>query len=326
MSGANPAGLFGVAAAWAYAAAAAVHRRWWLRPALRDRAHLLPLVVVGGLRAGGSGKTAVARELARRLADSGKNVAMIAYWLSPAPKGRGLTARGRGLAEVGPDADWRVCSDEAVLLARAGAGRVFVTRNRERAWEALSRMGGFDLLVSDDGLCDPRLAGALHLVLRAPNEAPRRRDLLPFGPYRTTLESLRDEHHIVAGPLAHPPPAGAGLWFRRRLEFPAGFDFGRVWWAVCGLGHPEAFCRDLEAAGVALAGLCRGPDHGFPSSRKRARAARRRPEAGFLCTAKDAVKLPASQRAGFAVIGERIELAAGLLQTVEEYWHGFSSW
>lgn len=319
--------------ALAYAAAGFLHRRFVLRPTLRERGHLLPLIVIGALRAGGSGKTAVTLELSRFLAAQGRRVGVLAYQLrKPAFAHAGtLAGAADGVMEIFPDTDWRLCSDEAVLLARASNGRVFVTRNRERAWDALSRLGSFDVLISDDGLMDPRLTGAFRIALHSPHETPGLLDLLPAGPYRLTKAALKRVDLEAQGPL--PPPAFAarenlGATFQRSLVFPDGFDKGKTWWAVCGLGNPEAFEQDLRCAGVCLAGMLVGPDHGLPTMQVLRQAAKLRPDAGFLCTRKDAIKWQVwrEEMGDAAVIGERIELSEGLLSSLSEYLKKFPSW
>jgi tetraacyldisaccharide 4'-kinase len=294
-----------------YGASSLLHRKFGFQTRISGQG-LLPLMVVGGLRAGGSGKTALTLELARCFSP-GLRLGVLAYWLHQDSRSRdgnkGLNRLAPDLAEVGPDADWRHCSDEAVLLARHGGARVFVTRNREKAWELLSRTGELDALLSDDGLMDPRLDRAFRLALRAPEENPGPLDLLPAGPYRLTAAMLGQADCVAEGP--NPESCDPqGYWFQRRLELPQDLDPEKAWWAVCGLGNPQRFCRDLQDLGLRLAGRLSGPDHGLPAPRLLQRARKRRPEAGFLCTAKDAVKLEGADGFGpLCVVGEKISIS-----------------
>jgi tetraacyldisaccharide-1-P 4'-kinase len=187
-----------------------------------------------------------------------------------------------------------------VLLARESGARVFVTRRRDRAWKTLADRGGFDLLLSDDGLMDTRLAGAARIVLARPGERPGRSDLLPAGPYRLTaavLDGLGTRDRIWYGPLdaneaAEKGAGGAGVGgFRREPVLPDGLDLRKKYWGLCGLGDPASFRRALERAGVRVAGISAGPDHGLPDLDAARRAARKTGAAGFLYSAKDAVKL-----------------------------------
>ncbi len=272
--------------ALAYAAGAGLHRALWLRPRYPDRAGWPPLIVIGSLRAGGAGKTAVTLELARRLRGEGLRVGILAYRLhgrrgTGGGGGEGTGAPVPDLAEVFPDSDWRTCSDEAVLLARAGGARVFVTRDRERAWRALGRAGGFDILLSDDGIMDGRLQGAFRMILAGADESPGWTSLLPAGPYRLTASSLARADFVLR----------PGKDFTRRPLLPAEWAPDRSYWMLCGLGNPAAFARALEGAGVRLAGYSAGPDHGLPDPARAARKAARAGVDAFLCSEKDWIKL-----------------------------------
>ncbi|MEO6094806.1 MAG: tetraacyldisaccharide 4'-kinase [Fibrobacteria bacterium] len=154
-----------------------IHRAWMRQTfagPVKGFVPTIPLVVVGALRSGGSGKTSVTLQLARDLAVRGMRPALLVYRL-----GSGKRVNGKGtvtdrasdptasstptstptptptasstpftpsapasesdedLIEVEADGDWRASSDEAVLLRRESGLRVFATRNRARAWRLL---------------------------------------------------------------------------------------------------------------------------------------------------------------------------------------------
>jgi len=207
------------------------------------------------------------------------------------------------LREVFPDSDWRETSDEAVLLARslrAERVRVFVTRDRARAYAALARTGAFDVLVSDDGLMDARLRDrprrgtsaarpstarrVLRVVLSHRGEHPGLWDLLPAGPWRLTAAALPDTDVVLREGEDYtrtllPPP--------RWPSPPPPF------WVLTGLGNPRRFVRALDEAGIPVRGLTRGADHDLPDLERARREARRAGTEHFLCTAKDWIKLEA---------------------------------
>ncbi|HAO99959.1 MAG TPA: tetraacyldisaccharide 4'-kinase [Fibrobacteres bacterium] len=294
-----------------YALLRFLHGTFWLRTGIHDPKHLLPLVVIGSLRAGGAGKTAVVLELARRLKSQRLRVAILAYRIQK-------NANPALLFEVTSNMDWKQCSDEAVLLARESGMRVFVTRNREHAWDALSRSNEFDVLISDDGLMDPRLRNAFRIVLKRPEENPGIFDLLPAGPYRLTSSFLKEADCVVLGPSNETGSDSA--WFRRELIFPKGFDFEKKYWAVCGMGNPTDFVRDLRYARVHLAGISHGPNHALPELDRVWRQAERCGVKRFVCSAKDWIKLESSPISGSVdVIGEHMELGPGLLNAVKKY-------
>jgi tetraacyldisaccharide-1-P 4'-kinase len=261
----------------------------------------IPLVVVGALRSGGSGKTSVTLQLARDLAARGMRPALLAYHLGKCAE---------DLVEVEAEGDWRASSDEAVLLRRASGLRVFATRNRARAWrilheERFQAKGAFDILLSDDGFQDPRLDGALRLLLQAPGERPGLFDLLPGGPFRETWRAAFRADLRLTGPLpaevtlpvpgkaGAAPPSPAGPAFRRRLILPAGFAAERPWIVYSALGDNAPFLRDLAGSGVSPVAVITGRNHAAPPLKKLQAAAARHPGAGVLCTRKDYLKFPA---------------------------------
>ncbi|MDB5103780.1 MAG: putative tetraacyldisaccharide 4-kinase [Fibrobacteres bacterium] len=288
--------------------------------AVTDSAPRIPLVVVGALRAGGSGKTSVTLELARELARTGLRPAILCYRLGPGRPGTHPAAPGPDGSppagdpmEVGAEDEWAWSSEEAVMLRRDSGMRVFATRDRARAWRRLHHPdfqadGAFDILISDDGFQDPRLDGALRILLSAPGERPGLFDLLPGGPFRETASASRRADLRLEGPYpsgdgkevtAELPryPSGAvpaAFPFRRRLILPPGIDGGRPWIAFCALGDNRPFLRDLEREGVRPVAVILGRNHAAPPLEKLQSAAARHPGAGILCTRKDFLKLEAA--------------------------------
>ena len=304
-----------------YVAGTVLHRRFGFRTSLQNHDALLPLIVVGSLRAGGSGKTPVSLEIARALSREGMRVGILVYWLAKSRSNfYGIKRLDGDLAEVSPDADWRDCSDEAVLLAREKNVRTFVTRNREHAWGYLTGMGGLDVLISDDGIMDPRLVrGTLRMILRAPGENPGMGDLLPAGPFHWAHAEAGDCQ--VVGPLTAPPDSDStGLWFSRELVLPAGLDRTKPCFALCGIGNPDRFIQDLHAAGLKVSGVVSGPDHGLPHPSGLGRWRELHGSMQAVCSEKDWVKMAGREEFGkVKVVRERIQLGGGVLQTVRDY-------
>ncbi|HEX2612244.1 MAG TPA: tetraacyldisaccharide 4'-kinase [Fibrobacteria bacterium] len=286
-----------------YGAVTAAHRALWLRPRLRDRAGLPPLIVIGSLRAGGAGKTAVTLALARALREDGLKVGILAYGIHG-------NRSGTVAHEVAPDSDWRDSSDEAVLLAREGRSRVFATRDREKAWKLLGRTGEFDILLSDDGLMDTRLRGAYRIALVRPGENPGWTDLLPAGPYRLAASFLRQIDHVL--------PAGED--FIRKPVLSPEWEPEKAYWALCGLGNPEAFVQAAREAGARIVGWSAGPDHGLPNLERALRQAARAGVDRFLCSEKDWIKLEGDPHRPQHLlrVGERVILAAKFMEAMRD--------
>jgi tetraacyldisaccharide-1-P 4'-kinase len=313
------------------------HQAWLMREcAVLGPPPDRPLIVIGSLRAGGAGKTSMALALARELARRGLRPALLAYRIGPgeARGSAGLEGEAGGLLEVGPDSDWRASSEEAVLLRRESGARVFATRDRARAWRRLAggEAGGpFDVFIADDGFQDPRLFGAFRILLARPGEKPRRRDLLPAGPFREAASAAARADRVVTGPWAWRIgaedtgttlqdgvtgmlPRGTadrpdGPCFRRRLILPAGWDRSRPCLVHCSLGDPAPFLSDLEREGIRPLGIVLGRNHGEPPLARLRAVVARFPGAPILCTRKDAVKLEGSGLP-WAAVDQEIELDA----------------
>jgi tetraacyldisaccharide 4'-kinase len=313
--------------ALAYAAASRLHRAWMrlgIDPGFRPA---IPLVVIGSLKAGGSGKTTLTSALARALAAKGLKVAILAYRIGRAEAREGGggnlrdTPRGNDFLEVFPDGDWRDSSDEAVILRRETCARVFVTRDRARAWKGLhhARYGRIDIILSDDGFQDPRLAGAVTLLAHAPGARPGLFDLLPAGPYRETWGARRRADLILEGPCPEPSADGAsdlpavsgGVGthrFRRRFQFPAADRTGE-WIALAAHGDPGPFLDDLRREGIRPIALVRGVNHRSLPLAALESLLRRHPGARVACTRKEAVKLEGSSipPESLVVAGQAVE-------------------
>ncbi len=295
----------------------------------------IPLVIVGALRSGGSGKTSVTSEMARIFSARGRRVAILAYRL-----GRGDRVSGAGgrlpdpnrevLLEVHENDDWRRSSDEAVMLRRESGVRVFVTRDRAEAWKRLHDLEfqdgrPFDLILSDDGFQDPRLDKSLSILLVAPGESPRLWDLLPAGPFRERASARARADLILEGPFQEGSSIEGGRpGFRRELILPEGLDPGKAWIVASALGDNERFLADLGRHGIAPVAVIRGRDHEPLDPGLLGDYARRFPGAGFLCTLKDHIKLEpgAAARLGVRAVGQRIHLDPSVPALVEAYLRG----
>ncbi len=270
----------------------------------------IPLIVIGALKSGGSGKTSVTLALARALGAEGLSVAVLAY----AVRGN---LRGAVMREVVDADDWRTAGDEACMLRRMGKARVFLTRDRETAWRKLHEpeifgTRPFDVVLSDDGYQDRRLRGASFLLLTGPGERPGWRDVLPAGLFRETWVARKRADWIWEGPFpfesnpiedlpvsvtrpvnaTHAANTTIPLPFHRRWILPEGFSPSSPWIALCGLGDNAPFLRDLSRAGVRPVAVGRGKNHAAWSLKALEKLSRRHPEARFLCTRKDAMRLP----------------------------------
>ena len=149
------------------------------RPAARPPC---PVIVVGNLVAGGSGKTPVVAALAEALDEAGFAVAIIS-------RGYGGAHRGAPL-RVGPGSASAQVGDEALELRRHTGRPVWVCRRRDAALEAALNDGA-EVVVSDDGLQHTNLARSFEICVVDGRRGFGNGYCLPAGPLRQPLARLK---------------------------------------------------------------------------------------------------------------------------------------
>lgn len=274
-------------ASWLYGAAVGLRRYAYCRGWLRSIRVAVPVIVIGNITVGGTGKTPLAAAVALRLRARG---------LRPGLAARGYGGRvKKGARRVMPESNPREVGDEPVLLARNTGCPVAVAPRRAEAAELLIEAGA-NVIVCDDGLQHYALARDAEIAVVDAARGYGNRRLLPAGPLREPLKRLAGTDLLLrqgAGgdfelaPGAARPVAGTGE--TRSLESFAG---ERVH-AVAGIGDPERFFDMLRAAGMKVV------PHPFPDHHAfREEDLRFEDDIPVLMTEKDAVKCAGFAREG----------------------------
>ncbi|MCZ4281754.1 tetraacyldisaccharide 4'-kinase [Kiloniella laminariae] len=265
----------------------------------RPRHVSVPVICIGNLTAGGSGKTPVTAALAQLLSEEGKNPHIIS-------RGYGGSATGPLLVQTEVHSPAEV-GDEPLLLARDFP--IWVSKDRVAGAKAAIAAGA-DILLLDDGFQNPGLYKDLSLIVVDATHGFSNGRVLPAGPLREPIKtglsradavvflkpsaqaeinqeifaSLQDcpliQAHIEPGPRA-----GGGTLpdLHHKMVF-----------AFAGIGYPSKFYTTLEQLGVKLVGRRDFPDHHPYSSHDIQQIIQEAQHKGaklILTTEKDTVKL-----------------------------------
>ncbi len=150
---------------------------------------LIPVISVGNVSLGGTGKTPVVEALARRLKEKGFNPGIIT---------RGYKRRKKGVFVVDVKTETaRTVGDEAYMLARRTKVPVIVGTNRHEAIRCGITDALIDMAILDDGFQVKNLEKDVDLVVLNGKEIQASRDLFPLGPYREPLTRLREADAIL---------------------------------------------------------------------------------------------------------------------------------
>jgi len=280
-------------------------------PAWRARA---PVIVVGNITVGGSGKTPLVIAIVEMLERRGRKPGVVA-------RGYGRVPRREhdplGVVRVYPDvATPEHFGDEPVLIARRSRVPVYVSPDRAAAARALLEAHPeVDVIVSDDGLQHYALARDIEIAVVDAERAFGNGLLLPAGPLREPIRRLRDVDAVVMhGEMEEKPgtdpdflaggKSGSVPGFSMRLGHerftalasnqelaPAEFALatrGRRVVAIAGIGNPGRFFEHLERLGIAARGAPFPDHHAYTAAELKLPGAE-----VIVMTEKDAVKCAA---------------------------------
>lgn len=259
----GPAALTLLPASALFALLSGARRRLFRFRVLHRVKLTVPVIVVGNITAGGSGKTPLVLWLADELLKRGRRPGIVS---------RGYGGRARGPLAVESGADAADVGDEPLLLVRRSRCPVWVGRDRVAAAQAL--LGAHpecDLLLLDDGLQHYRLERDVEIAV-LDERGVGNGWLLPAGPLREPVSRLRQVDLLVSNGALQPDLAAlAPACFRMTLigsrfhsikdpgevRGPQAF-FGPPVHAVAGIGDPKRFFDHLRAMGLKVI------EHPFP--------------------------------------------------------------
>jgi tetraacyldisaccharide 4'-kinase len=242
---------------------------WWLRPLsalygtvsrarrfayakrlMRSRRLSCPVIVVGNLTAGGTGKTPLVCWLALQLTERGFRPGVVT-------RGYGGSSRRPRLVRSADKPD--IVGDEAVLLARRSKVPVAIGRDRPAAAQLLIN-AGCDVIVSDDGLQHYALARDCEIIVVDGDRRFGNGRLLPAGPLRESPARLRSADAVVINGGA--AQTDGALHLRLLATSAIAMKFGTAKplrefcsqpaHAIAAIGNPQRFFATLRAVGISV--------------------------------------------------------------------------
>lgn len=271
-------------AAGLFAAASATRRTAYRKGWVRSFSAGAPVVIVGNITVGGTGKTPITGWLAQSLTKAGRRPAIVS-------RGYG-GRRQRSPVRVTPRSDAGEVGDEPVMLAKQAECPVWVCIDRAGAARRAVAEGA-EIVLSDDGLQHYRMARDLEICVVDGDRGLGNGRLLPAGPLRESSGRLAQVDEVLVQGMASDFP---GLKFELRIDRAVRLDgsgqrpltefAGRRVLALAGVGVPQRFHAALRAHGLEVEPV-RAPDHG-----RVALGPLLKRGLPVIMTGKDAVKYP----------------------------------
>jgi len=271
-------------AASLYGLAVRARNAFYDRGAFRPRRLQGPVVSVGNLSVGGSGKTPFVLLLGELLKARGLKFNVLS---------RGYGRRTRGVAMVDPAGSSQMFGDEPLLIARRLRVPVAVGEDRYEAGMFAENKFGPQLHLLDDGFQHRALARDFDIVLVTPEDA--RDQLLPAGRLREPLAALSRADAVVltSGASSESFPVDEKLvWRVRRGILPRDVPNRPV--VFCGIARPKNFLLQLRTAGIEPVAEALYRDHHAYAERDIQDLLKLRAQSeaeGFVTTEKDAINL-----------------------------------
>ncbi len=296
------------------------------RGLIASRTASLPVVSVGNISLGGTGKTPLAVELLRWFLDRGRRPALVTRgYKGQWEKKGGILSDGKRILGT-----WREAGDEPLMVARAvpRAG-VFVGKDRLASCRQAAELG-FDIVVLDDGFQHRRLARDLDIVLlsleekialREPASALRRADILLLNKKATGRAGKGQIRRHRTGAVFKYSVATRGLSDLRGGESLEPEELAKMKVvAFCGIARPQRFLAQLRSSGTDPAAFLTFRDHHpYPAASltKISRVLRETGAEAAVTTAKDAAKLSDHPD---ALAGMRVVVLEIGLDIEPEFW------
>ena len=336
---------------WAFRLASDVRKTAYDSGWLSQFRATVPVVSIGNIVAGGTGKTPVVLQLAKDLLGEVSLGILSRGYRSQAEKrtiptvvshGQShVQAQGQNFHGSSPQFSPALCGDEACLLARNLPTAIVVAGRDRRALAEVAINHGARLLLLDDGMQHRQLARDVEIVVVDAQDPFGRGYFLPRGYLRESPSALRRAdlvvlHHsdLCADPVAveaslRAYTAAPIVWTRIKPSAKirdyegnvTGSLEGMKVGAFCGVAKPSRFLEMLKSLGAEVVGQLITADHEGVSSQRLEQFSRECREKGaqqLVCTEKDYVKLSHEDAVSLGI--GWVPISIEILREAEQ-WH-----
>ncbi len=252
----------------------------------------IPVICIGNITIGGSGKTQAAIKLAEFYKQHGfRPVFLSRGYKSKAKQATKVDSLIHSYEDVG---------DEPLLLSQFA--EAWVSPNRKEGAKAIEEQGGADIIIMDDGMQNPSLYKDFNLLIVDGIFGLGNQKVIPAGPLREPLEENinRIDYGIMIGEDYHHIQKQLLLPFLQAHIKPKenNLDKSQKYWAFCGLGRPSKFYETLKQEGFNIACYTDFSDH-HPYTEKEIKDLIQASELNncrLITTEKDKMRIPTALR------------------------------
>lgn len=216
----------------------------------------IPVMVIGNITVGGSGKTPLLIQLVKYLQSKGLSVGVIS---------RGYGGVGPFPALVHKESSPEIIGDEPALIVQSTGVAMAVGPNRQSSIELLLQNYSLDLIISDDGLQHWALDRQIEWIVLDQNRGLGNEKLLPEGYLREPKSRLQNSSVIVHSKqpqsLLNMHLQVGKPYLLRSGNLSNQFDSKQSYHAVVGIGFPQRFYQTLQNLGIEQFQAHEFPDH-----------------------------------------------------------------
>lgn len=271
---------------------------------LSSRKFPVPVISVGNMTVGGTGKTPFVEYLVRECLKSGKKVAVISRGYKRTTKGTVIVSDGVSIL-----ADAHTAGDEAFQIAKKFPKIVVIVDERRPRGAAIAiDRYGVEVILLDDGFQHRAISRDLDIVMVNPGVPLAEIRMLPAGLRREPLRGIRRGNCIVTmeslgernnnsfstiPKLIGRYSAAKFVRISGRIELPLHTMLGKQCTAICGIGNPLTFRTMLQQLGLKIDHFITYPDHHLYTKKDLESLLvimKGNPESILITTEKDAVK------------------------------------